>query len=630
MSASTLLTDPIILLGTGGLRPGLIAYDIESARSTQILSLPQGHSVYAADWSPDGATIALGTRAGDVHRLRWQHDELEDGRWIQETRIVGGVRAPILAIRFVNERTIAVSDTAQRCLLWRLEKEVSCEALPTEGRTVCAFFRADSAHLAGLALSGELLLWDGASQHLCQIIEALPLPHIGALVNPVYWSAVDAWVWPAMNGTIVFYQRQTGQISTAVAHHGDVYAVTIGQSELLTIGRVDGQAKHWSSMEGPTSCTEITVGILSAASWLSAGGTKVVLVDEEGTARVYWWHDGDLAPVQELAGMAYRIAVSPDLEAYQSEMLHHRARRAKGLMAHIQDMIARCERADLEPSYEQLTDLGYRHVALGLRAEQARTENDSIAELKAYHELVGILPIQEPASERSLARYAELLVYLWQPRRALAVYDQLQQVRRDGRGCDDKTKRLLTVADIMANENHVIESTIPTTILIQTALVLGEEVIGRYLLQTISDPIRCGVNISATDLVHRYEQASQLGQSAPLPAAEHFELWWLSAGEPSRVMTVVFSGAQMSPFPWLELGVKFFDVGLQTVLVPVAILNASAWVRDVPVQQRNQILLEELCRVPSEHLAGSWLEAVYRHVKHAIRQVMTRALAERI
>jgi hypothetical protein len=108
------------------------------------------------------------------------------------------------------------------------------------------------------------------------------------------------------------------------------------------------------------------------------------------------------------------------------------------------------------------------------------------------------------------------------------------------------------------------------------------------------------------------------------------ELWWLSTGEPCRVTTVVFPRAQESPFPWLEFGIKLFDVQLQTLLAPVVMLNASRRAEEVSPERHGQCLLRELQLAQAGSSASGWLEVVYRHVKYAIREVISRAMAERI
>ena len=621
---------PNILVGTGGARPGLIAYEVASGRSTRLLSLSPGQSVYAVGLSPDGATIAAGTKAGAIHWLRWQDDRAQTGCWVHETQAAGGAQAPILALTFVAEQTAAVSDTAQRCLLWRLGGTAALETLPTGGRTVCALFRPGPSQLAGLSLSEEMLLWAWPDRNLCQVIEMPRLPQIGSLVNPVYWPAVDAWVWPAAGGVIAFYHWREGRISTAAAHSSDVYAVTVCKDELLTIGRADGWGNRWSGPEGPSGSMKAARGAIAAASWPRANTTEVVLVDDEGTARVYTWGDGRLAWVRDLSGEACRIAISSDVQMCRAALRRHQARRAQELAARVRDRITSRDRGDLGPLYQQLRALGYPQVALALRGERARADHDSIAELQAYHELAAIVPVGEPASERSLSRYAELLEVVWQPQQALVIYGQLEQLDPHNGSYRDKTKRLKTYAGLMASEDCVIEGTLPTTTLIHAAQVLAGEIKARHLLRNIGSPIHCGVLVSASDLVQRYEQAPRHTGQVPVPSSQQLELWWLSAAEARRVTTVVFAGDQTGPFPWLELGVKLFDVGLQTVLAPVAMLNAAGWRGDRPVERDSGWLLQQLQRAQSGSLASGWLEAVYRRVKGAIRQVMSQALAERM
>ena len=106
-----------VILGTDGDKPGLIAYDTGSGKLRRILSLPAEQGVYAVDVSGDGRIIVAGTGNGEIYRLTHQPDA---GSCCYHTeRLTSRVAAPILSVCFVDNRRVAVSDTAGRCRLWQ-------------------------------------------------------------------------------------------------------------------------------------------------------------------------------------------------------------------------------------------------------------------------------------------------------------------------------------------------------------------------------------------------------------------------------------------------------------------------------------------------------------------------------
>ena len=122
MSVGDHFHQPSILLGTGGTSPGLIAYDVESARITRLLSLPPGQSVYAVGLSPDGSTIVVGTKAGAVHWLRRQDEGAEGGHYVQETQAAGSARSDAFCGGWATESRLRPSP-------WVDGRSAPCSAL---------------------------------------------------------------------------------------------------------------------------------------------------------------------------------------------------------------------------------------------------------------------------------------------------------------------------------------------------------------------------------------------------------------------------------------------------------------------------------------------------------------------
>ena len=114
-----------VLLGTGGSKPGVEIYDTDSAKIEIIHSLPDGESVYALKISPDGKTLAAGTKKGFLYLIT-PDTEAQNDQGYAVRRIIHG--APILSVCFLDSTNLAVGDTAGRCLIWEGRRSPSHDA----------------------------------------------------------------------------------------------------------------------------------------------------------------------------------------------------------------------------------------------------------------------------------------------------------------------------------------------------------------------------------------------------------------------------------------------------------------------------------------------------------------------
>jgi len=232
-----------IFVTAGGDHPGVDIYDPISDRTEQLMSLPDRQSVYAVGVSPNGYSIAVGTRTG---QLRWltpaQQTESGQGWSLQEFNQGAGV----LSVCFLDSRNLAVSDTAGRCLLWQHTNNQP-KKLPTGNGTVCSLLRLDCNILVGLSSTGELLLWNWSSFDLSQVLNVPAPPVLYGLVKLIYWPKANSLVWPAQDGNIALFSLDGRGVRTISAHDGDVYAIMLCNDTLMTIGRTDNCLKYWQA-----------------------------------------------------------------------------------------------------------------------------------------------------------------------------------------------------------------------------------------------------------------------------------------------------------------------------------------------------------------------------------------------
>ena len=614
-----------IFLGVGGKKPGLAVYDPNLHLLKRILSLPAGQSVYTIGMSDDGKLLAAGTKSGEIHRMALQ-PAAGDCSYKTEP-LVSSILAPVLSVCFLDEGTFAVSDIAARCLLFQPGQN-GPEKLPTGKRIICALFRLDDDHLAGLSTSGQLLIWNWMESEIIQIVEVPGPPEkLTALVKPVYWSEADRWIWSGRSGVIVFYSWSRNEVRAISAHARDVYAILPYKDKLLTIG-IDGSVKFWQAgTDEPVGSCKGPEQIISAALWASQQSRMLMLINEAGKAGIYSWTDNEVKFVEWLNGDNFRSAVGPDMQKVESALHHQQAMCAREICVQIKERIARRELGDgLDNLHQQLIQSGYEHVSLALRGEEYRITNDIVSELQCYMKLTGLVPKKDDRSKNSLLRCARLLETVWQPEMACSIYRQLAQMCPDNNGYADSMCRVSKYASIIKDGEYVIKPDIPLPSLVQSATALNRMFTGRYVVNNTKEPIDCEVIVSADEFIKKY---TQLCKNSKMPQAERADLWWIVNNKTEQVTTIILKSEDSELFSRLELEIKFLDAYLQTVLVPVVVFNAGKKTNELSIEQHNQNILKVLQRILTDDpsLRG-WLKIVYGDAMRVIRQLITKAVAD--
>ena len=491
---------------------------------------------------------------------------------------------------------------------------------------VCSLLQLDAECLVGLSSAGELLIWDWPQIDPVEILDVPPPAVLGALVRIVYWQAARSLVWPGQDGDLISYGLDTHQLQVIAAHQGDVYALTVINDDLLTIGRADGSLKCWQAgSEEPAACHQAPQGVVSAYG-CDDMHPKMVLIDELGRAGMYEISEDPAHLVRWLAGRNYRMVFGPEPETLRLMIQKEEARRAEELAARANEEITRQRWCNLEDHYAQLDRLHYRHVALSLRGLEARSKNDFVSELRSHSELVDIIPHEHPGSESSLQRCAQLLESAWQLPSAYDLYRQLAQCRPDNETYAEAIERLSGYMNMLTTGRCVITPDIALSAVIESAILLSKQLSNRYLIESRS-AVSCKSVFDADEFIEKYTQLC--GDKTQMPTAKRMSLLWFAKGTFEETTTVLFTNESSDIYSHIELGMKFFNAQLQMILVPVVILNAGAK-KDESLDERNaSAILAELQQMRNDAFKG-WLEMVEHIMNQAVRRLITQKQAERM
>jgi len=612
-----------VLLGAGGRQPGITAYEPIAGRLEKVMSFSRGHSVYSISVSPAGDAFVAGTRDGELY---WIEQKVEGGTAEGHSMQKHLQGAGVLSSCWLDATTIAASDTAGRCLLWR-RGDHRARKLPTAGRTVCSLFKLDGEQLVGLCLEGELLIWNWLECRLVRTLSAPVFHGISALVNIIYWRQASCLVWPGPDGSIVLWNTDSGAIRAVSAHSGPMYAICVQGDMLLTIGKSDGSMKHWLP-DGfhPAGSCQAPEGIISASIWADRA-YRMLLVSETGQACVYGLSNGGLNFIERLAGHDYRIALGPEPGEFETMCKRHETEEVQSIACRIKEKVKRFESDGLDDLHGRLVELGYEHVSLVLRGEEYRQRKDLVSELGAYNRLAALVTLSDEGARSSLLRYGMLLRTCWQLRTAYDLYKSLAETCPHDKQIEDVIERLAPYVAVIEQNEFVIESEVSIADVIRAATLLGAAFHGQYLVRALEPQGTACRGIVPSVFIEKYEHMRLSNSGLSLPRAEEKSIWWLSKDRIEMIPTVVFSAAGAGPAKGLEFGIQFRCDELQTTLVPVVLFRVDPKKPNVGLEQHNSEALAWLQLVYNRSLSNGWLSIVHGCANQVVRQLITKELS---
>ncbi len=606
-------------LGSGGKNPGVEAMD-PSGGVCRLIELAEGQSVYALAVSDDLSSLAIGTRSGEIYLLALA-DPTPAAQTPEPRVFIQG--APVLSICFVGASHLVAGDTAGRCLRWNGEASAP-GALEVGQGVILSLLKLPDGELAGLSSTGELVFWQSSDGSIVRTAQ-VPAPVVRALVSMTYWPAEESLVYPGHDGLLVSYNLATGLITLRTAHDGEFLMVAVAGDELITVGRQDEILKRWRAGVKEAVAQYPAPGGAVSGFVLDDAELRMVLVSVTGTAGIYRVVGKGLELQKQLPGRNYRIVASPPLERVKVFEERRRRDEAGRVVSRIKEAMDHRELGGLEALHVQLIRLGYEHVSLSLRADQARRSDDLLAELRYRRTLAEMLPAGQLHARASLQGYASLLESVW-------LYDDAKMIEERIRSIDSRSCRAddhLTHIERLRDPRCIIQPDIPIPVLIKAATVLGRRFERRCCLNEL-DPVPCrGIRLAAEVIADKYEQLRPKQPGTTLPAPQLEDSWWLSRDDAHREQTILFFDGVHESIRGLGLAYQIRYDGLQTVVVPAVLLDARrVGTNPSPEVHNHQVALVSE-RINDNDLARTWLTKVDHAMRSSLRRLVTAAMSER-
>jgi len=611
-----------VLLGAGGTHPNVSVFDINSGEIRTLIEVPYGHSVYAIDIDFEEEMIALGSKGGLIKIV--PDPAKQGGEGLTPLTLIQG--APLLSVCWIGKALLAASDNVGRCLLWKTDQEAMPESLEVMEGSICCTAKLDNDTLAGLSSRGELHLWHLSDQQLFRVIKGPCPPPTKALVNMVYWPGRHALAWPGQEGRLALFDLKTEQLVQIDAHRGDFYAISAQGDNLITTGMEDGRLKIW--MAEADECVQdysVPSGIISAGI-VRRKETAILLVGGKGAAALYSIEKDKMRFIREVPGKDYRTVKFHPWETILASYNRQRSMEVEKIIAEIRTSTGRVGNGEIEALHSRLIDLGYEHVSLAIRADQANQRDDIVEGIKLRSDLVGILPNNSPGTCPAMEKYAAILEKAWHLAEADTVCKRIVNID-PSYAFTLETSRIEEGIKIINGKQYLLDPDIPIEQIISSATIIGKSFSGRYLIKTLPSE-NSRVKLDPETIQKKYELIRKENGKKGLPSATTEQLVMISRAGTHESAYIAFGDGTTNDVRALQMVLQILPADLGTVVTPMILFD---W-RDVPpektVQEGNKKAEKALNNIRNDASSNPYLSAVYRAAIYAVRRILTEKLQE--
>ena len=606
-----------VILGSGGIQPGVAVLDPDTKQLEKALKLDAGESVYAIDVSPDENILAAGTKTGFLYLL--ERDSFDSNEELQVKKLIHG--SSVLSVCFIDSFNLAVTDVSGRCLLWRLGTKKTCRQIHTGNNVICSLFKISPNHMAGISVDGRLILWDLTGFDIIEIYKIPKPPVLSALLKPVYWPANKIWLWPGEGGLLVMFDPQTSNINIISAHKRDFYATLVFDDEIITAGKDEGILKRWRIHGDNITAENISApeGIITATCW-GDKRCQLLLATDEGDSAIYRINNGYLEPVHKMPNQHYRIAISPDIDKYRLGLKERKTSRAEKICTELESKINSHKWTDSQHLHKKLIELGFEHISLIFKAREAVEKDDIVGELRYLNRLYHLIKRKNLNITYYFDRFAFLLEKTWQLEKAQFVYEELEY--------HENTQRLSAICKIIDSNNSIIEADIDIPALINSATILNEPFTGCYCFRQVASDINLNIDVTPAQFTALYETLRKQNGGASLPPAATKKVNWLSDGKKQPAEVIVFSVTEKASKYNIEFGIKIIRSLMQTTMTEVLLFEIEKISEEIDTQEHNNKVLIEFNKFREDISLHGQIRKVHNSVNLVIRQFINQSIRE--
>ena len=548
------------ILCTGGADPGISVFDVFTGRLHPVLSLKSGESIYTADISADGKVIVAGSKSGYLF-YAGLNENFDACNPIRRFFIAD----PVLSVLFINDHTIAASDSAGKVVLWDRDDERNTRVLDSCREPICSLYSPNDYLLCGVSISGQIYLWDLMGHDRPAIIRGYEPPVIYGLVDVIAWKG--AWVWPDYAGRIILFDVESRRVDLLDAHSGAVYAICTYNDYLVSLGKSDGILKFWKfGVEKPVETMTLAHGVVSMAMWDQRGTQRCLTVDENGQARTYTIRDQEVTLTKTLDDTTYRKVIGPCQSRITEYLNAVASNEIEQVYIQIKQKIDDNDMKGLPTLYNKLDTMGAGTLGLWLRAYQAEKEDDVYGQLERYYQLYDLLEPDQRQSLEYLTKYTDVLRRTWQLRTAICVLRE-----NSGKKRSLELRQLQQQAQTLSKTTCIIAPGVKTLDILKASKLLDEKIKARIICKYFPS-YQVDADIDPHEFMAKYEDLRKF-RYTDLPGTQLEQVNWLTDDTMTQEVVMMLKPHQSGSC--LESIVKLTSEHSRTVIETAIALNTQ-------------------------------------------------------
>ena len=614
-----------VFLGGGSTDPRVVMFKMTSQGNSMLIRLPILGSVYAMDFNLESSTLAAGTKEGFVYITG-----VDLNRCQQEVppchKILQG--APVLSICWVNDSVLAVSDTAGRCLLWHRDNQSPLRKLETSGGAICSLRMINDETLAGFSTKGTLYFWHVVQGHLIETVDIPCPPPYSALVKMEYWKSEDKLVFPAAEGYMTFYYIEKEELKKIKAHNSEFYATALCGDILLTAGLNDCRLKTWQAgSEKPTCSHHVPEGIISI-SGIGMQPDKFVSVDKNGRAWLYKLGDDALHLEKPVEDQDYRSVISLEPVRILKFCEEKSKKEVYELVAKTKENSGRIKAGDSNMLHSRLKQLGFEHVSLAIRSEQALENGNIVESLKYSSSLIKLLPQDDIRSCQSLEHHANLLYKNWHIIEVDEICKKIISINPD-HAFSIEAERIKNFSDCLKNKSCIIDPDITVEQIIKAASIIKKTFNGRYLLVK-HNPKHCPhLKITPEMVAGKYEEVKKDQSRSCLPSASAEQVFRISRSGIDEISLIAFGDGMTSQAKGLQFALHVSESEHGSLITPLIIFDCRKVVSGGVFSEGNREACKILHDLQTNSSTNSYIADIHETALFAIKRLITENMSKK-
>jgi len=296
----------------------------------------------------------------------------------------------------------------------------------------------------------------------------------------------------------------------------------------------------------------------------------------------------------------------------------------RNIVAEIRARSTQGNNKNVEELHQQLIDIGYKHVSIGLRIDHAEKEGKLIDAIQLCQALTQLLPDDNSKICPYLEKYAGFLSQLWHFVEAGNLFRQIHRLDPDYNFADP-VEIIFRRAKILNDHHWVVEPDGGIDMIINSATAIGKKFYGRYLINKLQPINAIKAKIPANRVLEKYEKLRINSAEDSLPKAYKENVFWITRQEIEEIEIIAFENQAAQEIKGLRYVAQILDGNLNnTIIIPAVLFDWRYLDPQLSVKKENSLALKALGHIQTKKdVTNPYLAKIHSALTHALRRLIT-------